>query len=60
MRDGERSMRARAAGDVGLRVKAWILGDEGRARRAEITAPPCLSVAPVTRIIWGVDMLEGS
>ena len=34
------------------RVTARIVKSEGWARRASITAPPCLPVAPVTRITF--------
>jgi hypothetical protein len=33
--------------------------DGGESRRALTTAPPCLPVAPVMRIVWGEDMMDG-
>lgn len=48
--------RASAFGELVERDRARIvkLGREGEARRALITAPPCVPVAPVTRIVRGV------
>ena len=47
-----RAGRAREAGEAGLRVTAKISSEvgEGEDRRALMRAPPCLPVAPVTRI----------
>lgn len=40
--------------EEGLRVRAMIEkgGLVGESRRALITAPPCLPVAPVMRRVW--------
>lgn len=47
--------------EVGLRVRArmvraWACGD---ARRALMTAPPCLPVAPVMRRFWDILDVAG-
>lgn len=45
---------SRALGESRLRVRAPKVGAFGCERRARMTAPPCLPVAPVTRIRVGI------
>ena len=54
---GERAARETAEGEVGERVSARILkgGEDGLARRAEMTARPCWPVAPVMRRVFPND-----
>ena len=57
---GARAERERAEGEVALRVKARILKVEGfgEERRVSIRARPCFPVAPTTRRVFGVDIVE--
>ena len=52
------SARRFAEGESAERVKARICTSIWARRRAAMTAPPCLPVAPETRIVVG-DMLKG-
>lgn len=56
---GDLSARFLAALDCGLRVTARISMSASSARRALTTAPPCLPVAPVTRIDFIFLRLNG-
>lgn len=57
---GDLAARAMAAGEEELRVRARILYlfASGESRRAEITPPPCLPVAPVMRTVLDVMPIE--
>lgn len=70
---GDLADRRWAEGEVVSRVTARMVKggweeeeEELRSRRASITAPPCLPVAPVMRraldilvVVWGVGRLVG-
>lgn len=51
--------RALADGEVGLRVRPWMImfDDEAVERRASIRADPCWPVAPVIKIVWAMAWL---
>lgn len=51
----ERAVRDWAAGESGLRVVPWIVGGDGRARRAWMAAEDCLPVAAEKKMDCGEE-----